>query len=210
MSVEQAAEVFVPVDKVVEAASRGEAFVLLDDEERENEGDLVVLADKVDVEVMNMMIRCGSGIVCLALSAQHADRLGLTLMPRRNAKDSCAAFTTSIDARYGVTTGVSAYDRVTTILTAVAEHSTADDIVTPGHVFPIVADSGGVAKRAGHTEASVEIAKLAGAKTGAAVICELMNPDGTMSRLPEIVTFAREHGIGVTTIKGLVEYLGSS
>ncbi|WP_081440555.1 3,4-dihydroxy-2-butanone-4-phosphate synthase [Anaplasma centrale] len=210
MSVELLASgVFAPVDKVVEAAAQGKAFVLLDDAERENEGDLVVLADRVSAATINMMIRHGSGIVCLAISEQHADRLGLALMPRRNASDGCPAFTTSIDARYGITTGVSAYDRVATILAAVAEHSTADDIVTPGHVFPIIADSGGITKRAGHTEASVEIAKLAGA-TGAAVICELMNPDGTMSRLPEIVAFAQAHDVGVTTIKGLVEYLSSA
>ncbi|WP_447582296.1 3,4-dihydroxy-2-butanone-4-phosphate synthase [Anaplasma marginale] len=209
MNVEPLASgVFAPIDEVVEAASQGKAFVLLDDAERENEGDLVVLADKVSVATINMMIRYGSGIICLAISEQHANRLGLALMPRRNAKDGCTAFTTSIDARYGITTGVSAYDRATTILAAVAEHSTADDIVTPGHVFPIIADSGGVTKRAGHTEASVEIAKLAGA-TSAAVICELMNPDGTMSRLPEIIAFAQAHDVGVTTIKGLVEYLSS-
>ncbi|MGN7678571.1 MAG: 3,4-dihydroxy-2-butanone-4-phosphate synthase, partial [Anaplasma sp.] len=181
MSVESlgTADVFASVDKVVEDASKGKAFVLLDDEDRENEGDLVVLADRVSAAVLNMMIRYGSGIICLAISESHARRLGLDLMPRRNAGDSCSAFTTSIDARYGITTGVSAYDRMTTILAAVAEHSSADDIVTPGHVFPIIADSGGVAKRAGHTEASREVAKLAGG-ANAAVICELMNPDGTM------------------------------
>ncbi|KJV64581.1 3,4-dihydroxy-2-butanone-4-phosphate synthase [Anaplasma phagocytophilum] len=209
MSFEPSAAVFSSIEEVVRDAAEGKVFVLLDDEERENEGDLVALADRVSPEAINMMIRYGSGIVCLAFSEYHAKKLGLGLMSRRNANDGCPAFTESIDARHGITTGVSASDRVATILKAVSDDSSADDIVTPGHVFPIVANPGGVLKRGGHTEAGVDIAKLAGA-AHAAVICELMNPDGTMARLPEIMEFASANGIKVTTIKKLREYLSSS
>ncbi|MFV9839161.1 MAG: 3,4-dihydroxy-2-butanone-4-phosphate synthase [Aaplasma endosymbiont of Hyalomma asiaticum] len=201
-----ASGIFSSIEEVVRDAALGRVFILLDDEERENEGDLVVLADKVSAEAISMMIKYGSGIVCLALSDYHAKKLELDLMPRRNANEGCPAFTVSIDARYNIATGVSSKDRATTILAAISPISKPDDIVTPGHVFPIVSHSGGVRTRAGHTEASVEIAKLAGGEH-AAVICELMNPDGTMARQPEIIEFATEHGIKVTTIKMLTEYL---
>ena len=201
-----ASGIFSSIEEVVSDAALGKVFILLDNEERENEGDLVVLADKVSAEAINMMIKYGSGIVCLALSDCHAKKLELDLAPRRNANEGCPAFTVSIDARYNIATGVSSRDRATTVLAAMSPTSSADDIVTPGHVFPIVSHSGGVRERAGHTEASVEIAKLAGAEH-AAVICELMNPDGTMARLPEIMEFAAEHRIKVTTIKMLTEYL---
>ena len=204
-----ASGVFSSIEDVVRDAAEGKVFILLDDEDRENEGDLVVLADRVTPEAINMMIRYGSGIVCLALSQHHAVRLQLDIAPRRNATASCPAFTSSIDARFGVTTGVSVQDRVKTIRAAVSPESSADDLVTPGHVFPIVAHSGGVTERAGHTEACVAIAKLAGAEH-AAVICEMMNDDGTMSRLPEIMKFASMHGICVSTIKQLIGYLGGA
>ncbi|MEH0831355.1 3,4-dihydroxy-2-butanone-4-phosphate synthase [Anaplasma bovis] len=206
MSVESEEGEFSSVADVIKDAAEGKVFILLDDEDRENEGDLVVLADKVSESAINMMIRYGSGIVCLAILQQHADRLGLDLLKKSNAKENHTAFTTSIDARYGISTGVSARDRATTIKAAVREGSSADELVTPGHVFPIIANEGGLAARKGHTEASVEIAKLAG-KSSAAVICELMNEDGTMSRLPEIIEFSSKHQIKLTTIGKLMEYL---
>ena len=202
-----ASGIFSSIEEVVGDAAQGKVFILLDDEERENEGDLVVLAEKVSAEAINMMIKYGSGIVCLAISDYHAKKLELDLMPRRNANGSCPAFTASIDARYEIATGVSSKDRATTVMTAISPSCGASDIVTPGHVFPIISHPGGVRERAGHTEAGVEIAKLAGAEH-AAVICELMNPDGTMARLPEIMKFAAENKIKVTTIKMLIEYLG--
>ncbi|MDB1135633.1 3,4-dihydroxy-2-butanone-4-phosphate synthase [Candidatus Anaplasma sp. TIGMIC] len=204
-----AACVFSSIEEVVKDAAAGKVFVLLDDEERENEGDMVVLADKVSPEAISLMVRHGSGIVCLALSGEHAERLDLSLMPRRNANDGCPSFTVSIDAKDGITTGVSAQDRAATILLAASKSSKASDFVTPGHIFPIVAHPGGVRKRAGHTEAGVEIAALAGSEH-AAVICELMNPDGSMSRGQEIFEFAQMHDLRVTTIKKLIEYLGGS
>ena len=197
---------FASVAEVIKDAAEGKVFILLDDEDRENEGDLVVLADMVSESAINMMIKHGSGIVCLAILQQHAERLGLDLLRRSNAKENHTAFTTSIDARYGISTGVSASDRVATIRAAVKEGSSSEDLVTPGHVFPIIAHEGGLAARKGHTEASVEIAKLAG-KSSAAVICELMNDDGTMSRLPDIIEFSCKHQIKLTTIGKLIEYI---
>ncbi|KJV69298.1 3,4-dihydroxy-2-butanone-4-phosphate synthase [Candidatus Neoehrlichia procyonis] len=197
------------VDHVIEDAANGKSFILMDDENRENEGDLVILAEKVNCEAVNMMIQYGSGIVCLAMTEYYRKKLNLDFMPRTNVSDNCAAFTTSIDSRYGITTGVSAQDRVTTILTAIREGATNDDLVTPGHVFPIIAKKGGVLERPGHTEASVEIARLSKCAE-AAVVCELMNPDGTMSKFFEIVDFACKHNIKILTISKLIEYLNSS
>ncbi|QXK92259.1 3,4-dihydroxy-2-butanone-4-phosphate synthase [Neoehrlichia mikurensis] len=194
------------VDHVIEDAANGKPFILVDDKNRENEGDLVVLADKVNSEIMNLMIQHGSGIVCLAMTEYYMKKLNLDFMPRTNINDNCAAFTTSIDSRYGITTGVSAQDRVTTILTVIRDGTTKDDFVTPGHVFPIIARSGGVLERPGHTEASVEIARLS-ACSEAAVVCELMNKDGTMSRFSEIVDFANKYNIKILTINRLIEYL---
>ncbi|QJC27944.1 3,4-dihydroxy-2-butanone 4-phosphate synthase [Anaplasma platys] len=204
-----ASGVFSSIEDVVRDAAEGKVFILLDDEDRENEGDFVVLADRVTPEAVSMMVRHGSGIVCLALSQQLADRLQLELAPRRYVAAGSTAFTSSIDARYGITTGVSVQDRVKTILTAVSPGSKPDDLSTPGHVFPVIAHPGGVTERAGHTEAGVAVAKLAGAEH-AAVICEMINADGTMSRLPEIMKFAAEHGVRVSTIKQLIGYLGGT
>ncbi|WP_265035471.1 MULTISPECIES: 3,4-dihydroxy-2-butanone-4-phosphate synthase [unclassified Wolbachia] len=200
------------VEDVLEDARSGKLFILVDDENRENEGDLVVLAEKVKPEHMAFMVRYGTGIVFLAMTKLHMNKLNLEFMRRSNVDEKLTphtAFTTSIDARYGITTGVSAHDRTHTILTAIDEKSTKDDIITPGHVFPIIANDGGVLARNGHTEASVEIAKLVGFNH-AAVGCELVNDDGSMMRLPELLEFAEHHKIKLTTIDKLISYVKKS
>ncbi|CAI27524.1 3,4-dihydroxy-2-butanone 4-phosphate synthase [Ehrlichia ruminantium] len=196
------------IEDIIEDAKAGKVFVLIDDEQRENEGDLVVLAEKVTTDAINLMVTHGSGIVCLSITEDLMYKLGLELIPRRNINNNSASFATSIDARYGITTGVSVHDRVRTILTAVSKNVTMDDLVTPGHIFPIVSKKGGVLERLGHTEASVDIARIAGL-TPAAVVCELMNPDGTMSRLSDIIEFSQRYDIKVTTIAKLVEYINT-
>lgn len=199
-----------PVEDVLEDALQGKLFILADDENRENEGDLVILAERINIEAVTFMIRYGSGIVCLVLTNSYANNLGLDLMPRRNIDSYHTAFTTSIDARYGITTGVSAQDRTHTILTAIDKNSTMDDITTPGHVFPLIANQGGVLKRRGHTEASIEIARIVGLDQSA-VICEVMNQeDGSMMRLPNLLEFAKEHKIKLTTIDKLVKFIEGS
>jgi len=178
------------VEDVLEDARSGKLFILVDDENRENE-------------------RYGTGIVFLAMTKLHMNKLNLEFMKRSNVDEKLTphtAFTTSIDARYGITTGVSAHDRTHTILTAIDEKSTKDDIITPGHVFPIIANDGGVLARNGHTEASVEIAKLVGF-SHAAVGCELVNDDGSMMRLPQLLKFAEQHKIKLTTIDKLISYV---
>ncbi|WDM85308.1 3,4-dihydroxy-2-butanone-4-phosphate synthase [Ehrlichia sp. JZT12] len=195
-----------PIEHIVEDAKQGKIFVLVDDEQRENEGDLVVLAEKVTSDSINFMITHGSGIVCLSITEDFMYKLGLEFIPKRHVNNNSASFATSIDARYGITTGVSASDRARTILTVVNQNVTKDDFVTPGHIFPIVSKKGGVLERSGHTEASVEIAKIAGL-TPVAVVCELMNPDGTMSRLPDIIEFSQRYGVKVTSIDKLIQYV---
>lgn len=194
------------IEDVLEDARSGKLFILVDNENRENEGDLIVLAEKIKPEHMAFMVNYGTGIVCLAMTKSHMESLNLNFMEKKNVSDNHTAFTTSIDARYGITTGVSAEDRTKTILTAINKNSTQDDIVTPGHIFPLIANEGGITKRAGHTEASVEIAKLAGLDHSA-VICELVNHDGSMMRLPELLEFAEHHKIRLTTIDKLISYI---
>ncbi|WP_339045567.1 3,4-dihydroxy-2-butanone-4-phosphate synthase [Candidatus Mesenet endosymbiont of Agriotes lineatus] len=199
-----------PIEDILGDALQGKLFILVDDENRENEGDLVILAEKVNVEATTFMIRHGSGIVCLVLTSSRVSDLGLDLMSRRNVGNYHTAFTTSIDARCGITTGVSAQDRTHTILTAIDKSSTGDDITTPGHVFPLIANQGGVLKRRGHTEASIEIARIVGLDQSA-VICEVMNQeDGSMMRLPNLLEFAKEHKIKLTTIDKLVKFMENS
>ncbi len=199
--------VISPIEDVLEDAYQGKIFILVDDENRENEGDLVILAEKVNVDAVALMIRYGSGIVCLAVTGSHVNNLNLELMPRRNVSNDHTAFTTSIDARSGITTGVSAQDRTKTILTAIDRNSTKDDIVTPGHVFPLIVNEGGVLKRKGHTEASVEIARIVGLDQSA-VICEVVNQeDGSMMRLPKLLEFAKGHKIKLTTINELINFI---
>ncbi|MGN7618920.1 MAG: 3,4-dihydroxy-2-butanone-4-phosphate synthase [Ehrlichia sp.] len=195
-----------PIEHIVEDAKQGKLCILVDDEQRENEGDLIVLAEKVTSDAINFMITHGSGIVCLSITEDLMYRLGLEFMPKRHVNDNSASFATSIDARYGITTGVSACDRASTILAVVDRNVQKDDFVTPGHIFPIVSKKGGVLERSGHTEASIEVAKIAGLAP-VAVVCELMNPDGTMSRLPDIIKFSQHHGIKVTTIDRLIQYV---
>ncbi|WP_353288275.1 3,4-dihydroxy-2-butanone-4-phosphate synthase [Wolbachia endosymbiont (group A) of Tromatobia lineatoria] len=194
------------VEDVLEDARSGKLFILVDDENRENEGDLIVLAEKIKPEHMAFMVRYGTGVVCLAMTKFHMKRLGLNFMEKKNIGENHTAFTTSIDARYGITTGVSAEDRTKTIHAAINKDGTQDDIITPGHVFPVIAHKGGVAQRAGHTEASVEMAKLVGFDHSA-VICELVNDGGSMMRLPQLLKFAEQHKIKLTTIDKLISYV---
>jgi 3,4-dihydroxy 2-butanone 4-phosphate synthase len=194
------------VENALDSLRRGGGAIVTDDENRENEGDLIFAAETVTVPQMNMLIRECSGIVCLCLSAEKARVLGLPAMVQHNTSRFGTAFTISIDAAEGVTTGVSAADRVTTVQAAVADNAGPADLRRPGHVFPIVASAGGVLQRQGHTEATVDLPRLAGLKP-CGLLCELMNPDGTMSRLPEIVSFAAKHHLPVVAIKDLVAYL---
>jgi 3,4-dihydroxy 2-butanone 4-phosphate synthase/GTP cyclohydrolase II len=194
-----------PIEDVIEDARKGRMFILVDDENRENEGDLVIPAEKATPEVVNFMAKHGRGLICLSLPKERVEQLGLHLMSPRNEARHQTAFTVSIEAREGVTTGISAADRAQTIKVAIDPAKGRNDIVTPGHVFPLVAQDGGVLVRAGHTEAAVDMAKLAGLNPSG-VICEIMNDDGTMARLPDLVQFAQHHGLKVATITDLIAY----
>lgn len=198
-------EVFASVEEIVEDARRGRIFVLVDDERRENEGDLVVPAQCATAEAIAFMARHGRGLICLALTQDRARELHLEPMQRRNSKGFGTAFTVSIEAREGVTTGISAADRAATVRAAIDPERGPDDIATPGHVFPIVARDGGVLARAGHTEAAVDIARLAGLRP-AGVICEIMNEDGTMARRSQLVGYCRRHGLKIGAIADLIAY----
>ena len=189
----------------VDAIRQGRAVVLIDDDDRENEGDLIVAAERITVPMMATLIRECSGIVCLCIEAERIQRLGLPPMVARNESRFGTAFTVSIEARDGVTTGVSAADRVATIRAAMAPAAQLDDLVSPGHVFPLRADPGGVLARRGHTEGAVELARLAGLQP-AAVLCELMNQDGSMMRGAQLLAFSRLHGYPMLTIEELVAW----
>ncbi len=193
------------IEEVIEDARAGRMFILVDDEDRENEGDLVIPAQKADAEAINFMARYGRGLICLSMTGQRTEELGLDLMARKNQDRHSTAFTVSIEAREGVTTGISAADRALTIATAIDPEKNRRDIVTPGHVFPLVAQDGGVLVRAGHTEAAVDISRMAGLNP-AGVICEIMNDDGTMARMPDLVKFAQLHGLKIATIADLIAY----
>lgn len=192
-------------EELIEEARNGRMFILVDDEDRENEGDLVIPAQFATPDAVNFMIRHARGLVCLALTRQRVEQLGLGLMSQQNGTRHQTAFTVSIEARTGVTTGISAHDRARTIAVAINPESGRDEIVTPGHIFPLVAREGGTLIRAGHTEASVDIARMAGLSP-AAVICEIMNDDGTMARLPDLVAFAQHHNLKLGTIADLIAY----
>lgn len=194
-----------PIEDIIEDARNGRMYILVDDEDRENEGDLIIPAQMATPDAINFMAKYGRGLICLALSSKRVEELGLELMSSDNQSRHETAFTTSIEAKEGVTTGISAADRARTINVAVDPTKGKDDLATPGHVFPLKARDGGVLVRAGHTEASVDISRLAGLNP-AAVICEIMNDDGTMARLPDLVTFAAEHGLKVGTIRDLIAY----
>ena len=193
------------IDEIVEDARAGKMFILVDDEDRENEGDLVIPAQFCDAAAVNFMAKHGRGLICLALTRQRCEHLGLPLMARGNEPRLRTAFTISIEARDGVTTGISAADRARTIAVAIDPASRREDLVAPGHIFPLMARAGGVLVRAGHTEAAVDVARLAGL-TPAGVICEIMNDDGSMARLPDLVAFAQRHNIKVGTIADLISY----
>ena len=193
------------IDELIEEARNGRPFVLVDDEDRENEGDLVIPAQFATPDVVNFMARHCRGLICLSLPQHRVEQLGLPLMSQANGTRHQTAFTVSIEARTGVTTGISAQDRAHTIAIAINPECGRADIVTPGHVFPLVAREGGTLVRAGHTEAAVDIARLAGLNP-AAVICEIMNDDGTMARLPDLVAFAQHHNLRLGTIADLIAH----
>ena len=194
-----------PIDDIIEDARRGRMFILVDDEDRENEGDLVIPGQMADATAVNFMAKHGRGLICLSLSAERVAELGLPQMSLRNRTRHSTAFTVSIEARTGVSTGISAADRARTIAVAIDPKASPDEIVTPGHVFPLRAQPGGVLVRAGHTEAAVDISRLAGLNP-AGVICEIMNDDGTMARMPDLVKFAQLHGLRIATIADLIAY----
>jgi 3,4-dihydroxy 2-butanone 4-phosphate synthase/GTP cyclohydrolase II len=193
------------IEAIIEEAKNGRMFILVDDEDRENEGDLVIPAQMATPAAINFMAREGRGLICLALPRARIAALGLDLMSRDNRSQYETAFTVSIEARHGVTTGISAPDRARTIATAIDARNGADALVTPGHVFPLVARDGGVLVRAGHTEAAVDIARLAGLNP-AGVICEIMNDDGTMARMDDLVAYAGRHQLKIGTIRDLIAY----
>ncbi len=193
------------IEEAIEDIRQGKMVILVDDEDRENEGDLTMAAEKITPETINFMAKYGRGLICLTLTAEKCEALGLKPMVRDNTSPFETAFTVSIEAKKGVTTGISAADRAHTILTAVASGASSTDLVSPGHVFPLRARPGGVLVRTGQTEGSVDLARLAGL-TPAGVICEIMNDDGTMSRMPELKKFAKQHGLKICTVADLVAY----
>jgi len=192
-------------EEIIDDARNGRMFILVDDEDRENEGDLVIPAQMATPDAINFMATHGRGLICLTLTKQRVDELGLDLMSRHNGTRHETAFTVSIEAREGVTTGISAADRARTISVAIDSSKTRDDIVSPGHVFPLVAKDGGVLIRTGHTEAAVDVARLAGLNPSG-VICEIMNDDGTMARLDDLIPFAQKHRLKIGTIRDLIAY----
>ncbi|MDA0331872.1 MAG: 3,4-dihydroxy-2-butanone-4-phosphate synthase [Proteobacteria bacterium] len=194
------------IEEVIADAKAGKLFILVDDEDRENEGDLCVVAECATADAINFMAKYGRGLICLALTRQRTETLGLTMMDRRNESRHETAFTVSIEAREGVTTGISAHDRAHTIKTAIDPNCNERDITTPGHIFPLVARDGGTLVRAGHTEAVIDIARAAGYDNPAGVICEIMNDDGRMARLPDLVTFAKEHDLKIASIADLIAW----
>jgi 3,4-dihydroxy 2-butanone 4-phosphate synthase / GTP cyclohydrolase II len=194
-----------PIAEILSDFRQGRMVVLVDEEDRENEGDLVLAAEFVTPEAINFMAKHGRGLICLTLTEERCKQLGLDMMVARNLTPHGTAFTVSIEAAQGVTTGISAQDRARTVQAAVAKDASPTDIIQPGHIFPLRAQAGGVLKRAGHTEAGCDLAQLAGL-TPASVICEILKDDGTMARLPDLIEFAREHGLKIGTIADLIHY----
>ncbi len=194
------------VEEIIEEARSGRMCILVDDEDRENEGDLFIPASCVTPEAVNFMAVHGRGLICLAVEGVICDRLGFEPMARRNTARNGTAFMVSVEAKEGISTGISAFDRSHTMKTILDPKTTSDDLARPGHVFPIRAADGGVLARTGHTEAAVDIARMAG-HAGAGVICEIMKDDGTMARLPDLIEFAARHGMKIGTIADLVRYV---
>jgi 3,4-dihydroxy 2-butanone 4-phosphate synthase/GTP cyclohydrolase II len=197
--------VLVGAETIIDEARNGRMFILVDDDDRENEGDLVIPAQMATPDAINFMARHGRGLICLALTKDRADQLGLEPMTRTNRSRNETAFTVSIEAKEGISTGISAADRARTVSVAIDAANDADAIVSPGHVFPLVARPGGVLVRAGHTEAAVDVARLAGLNPSG-VICEIMRDDGSMARLDDLMDFARSHGLKIGTIRDLIAY----
>ena len=195
----------ITIEQAIQDIKNGKMVILVDDEDRENEGDLVIAAEKVSAQAINFMAKYGRGLICLALTRERCEQLELPMMVRNNTSPFETGFTVSIEAKHGVTTGISAADRATTVLTAVKDGAKPGDLVRPGHIFPLRARNGGVMVRVGQTEGSVDLARLAGLNPSA-VICEVMDEDGTMARMPSLEQFSQEHGIGICTIADLVEY----
>ena len=193
------------IEEIIVEARHGRMFILVDDPDRENEGDLIIPAQKVTPESINFMAKYGRGLICLALTKERIQELQLPLMNPSNQKNDLTAFTVSIEAKDGITTGISAADRAHTISVAINHNRKKEDIVSPGHIFPLMAWNGGVLERAGHTEAAVDIARIAGLNPSG-VICEIMNDDGSMSRLPELIIFAKKHSIKIATVSDLIKY----
>lgn len=196
---------FATIDEAIEAVRQGQMIIIVDDADRENEGDLMIAAEKVTPEAINFMAKHGRGLICLAMEPRRLDELKIPLMVTENTSPHGTAFCVSIEAKNKVTTGISAYDRATTILTAIDPRTKPEDLARPGHVFPLRAREGGVLQRAGQTEAAVDICRLAGLYP-AGVICEIMNDDGTMARVPDLERFAREHGLLMITVADLIRY----
>ncbi|MCP4353625.1 MAG: bifunctional 3,4-dihydroxy-2-butanone-4-phosphate synthase/GTP cyclohydrolase II [Desulfobacterales bacterium] len=195
----------ITIEEAIKEIRDGRIVILVDDEDRENEGDLTMAAEKVTPEAINFMAKYGRGLICLSMTGEKIDSLDLPMMVDHNTSQFKTGFTVSIEAKKGVTTGISAADRATTILTAVADDAIPTDLVRPGHIFPLRARKGGVTVRAGQTEGSVDLARLAGLNNSG-VICEIMDEDGTMARMPTLEKFSEEHGIGICTIADLIEY----
>jgi len=196
---------FATIEEALDLMRQGKMIILVDDEDRENEGDLTIAAEKVTPEAINFMAKYGRGLICLSLTEERVEQLRLPMMAQNNQSRFQTAFTVSIEAREGVTTGISAYDRAHTILTAIADDAKPEDLVTPGHVFPLKARKGGVLVRTGQTEGSVDLARLAGLKP-AAVICEIMKDDGTMARMPDLEEFAKQHDLKIVKIADIIRY----
>jgi 3,4-dihydroxy 2-butanone 4-phosphate synthase/GTP cyclohydrolase II len=197
--------VFDPIDEVLREFAAGRMIIVTDDADRENEGDLVMAAEKITAEAVNFMATHGRGLICAPITDERADALGLQRMVSENRESYRTDFTVSVDAAKGITTGISAHDRARTIQLLVDPKTVANDLVQPGHVFPLRAKPGGVLRRAGHTEASVDLARLAGLRP-AGVLCEILNPDGTMARLPELLEFKQRHGLRICSIAELISY----
>ena len=194
-----------PIEEIIHDAHNGKMFILVDEADRENEGDLILPAQMVTPESINFMAKYGRGLICLALTKQRINELELPLMNPLNQKNDLTAFTISIEAKEGVSTGISAADRAHTISIAINNNRSKEDIVSPGHIFPLMAWDGGVLERAGHTEAAVDISKIAGLNPSG-VICEIMNDDGSMARLPELVDFSTKHNLKIGTVSDLIKY----
>ena len=205
MSIENNEIIISKIEDIIDDAKNGKMFILVDDEDRENEGDLVIPAQFATSEQINFMAKYGRGLICLALSSQRVEDLNLPLMAQNNKSRNRTAFTVSIEAKEGVTTGISAYDRSHTIQSAIDPNKNASDIVSPGHIFPLLSKDGGVLTRAGHTEAAVDISKIAGLNPSG-VICEIMKDDGEMARLPDLALFAKEHNLKIAKIADLINY----